>query len=298
MPYYSDPAINYKNALNHYLRGIQGKEDEAPLASGRVYEKHFYKLPNGAYDLLARNNLFRRLGTVHQRLNSTIVLHMLKPLQASVEKVKIGEAYSTEPIRESNQSIEAHKLGTILLVNRDTVLDMTFDINSYLSSELAKQFGQKEEELCLYGTGQGEPRGLLTQAEVGAVASELTIDSLKQLYLSLQPEYRHHGTWIMSDETKLLLHQLVDENKQPILPYGARELFGRPIETSPYMSTTGKVIAFGDMSKYWLIDRHLLCVRALKEPYIMEGRVGYQAMERIDGHLTHTDAVKVLELTD
>lgn len=298
MTYYSDPAINYKNALNHYFRGIQGKEDEAPLASGRAYENHFYKFPNGAYDLLTQYNLFRRLGTVYQRLNSTITLHMLKPLQDSVNAIQVGDDYSASPVRESNQSIDAHKLGTILLVNRDTVLDMTFDINAYLSSEFAKQFGQKEEELCLYGTGQGEPNGLLNQAEVGMTVSELTFDSLKQLYLSLKPEHRHHGTWLMSDETKLLLHQLVDENKQPILPYGARELFGRPIETSPYMSTTGKVIAFGDMSKYWLIDRHLLCVRALKEPYIMEGRVGYQAMERIDGHLTHTDAVKVLELTD
>ncbi|HEM5125648.1 TPA: phage major capsid protein [Streptococcus suis] len=298
MPYYSELATNYRNALNHYFRGIVAKEDEAPLASGRAYENHFYKLPNGAYDLLIQHNLFRRLGTVYQRLNSTITLHMLKPAQDSVNAIHVGEAYLVDPVRESNQSIDAHKLGTILLVNRDTVLDMTFDINAYLSSEFAKQFGQKEEQLCLLGTGKGEPSGLLNQAEVGMTVSELTFDSLKQLYLSLKPEHRHHGTWLMSDETKLLLHQLVDKNNQPIFPYGAKELFGRPIETSPYMPNTGKVIAFGDMSKYWLIERHLLCVRALKEPYIMEGRVGYQAMERIDGHLTHADAIKVLELTE
>lgn len=145
MPYYSDSAINYRNALNHYFRGIVAKEDEAPLASGRAYENHFYKFPNGAYALLTQYNLFRRLGMVYQRLNSTITLHMLKPLQDSVNAIQVGDDYSASPVRESNQSIDAHKLGTILLVNRDTVLDMTFDINAYLSSEFAKQFGQKEE---------------------------------------------------------------------------------------------------------------------------------------------------------
>ncbi|MGT2866530.1 phage major capsid protein [Streptococcus fryi] len=286
----------YNYGIRNYFRNNRNDEINAYLNEGKMPAHHYYQFPSQAFEQLKAHNLFRRIGTVHQRLGRHTNIFMVKPHQAGVETMAVGEDIPAKEVKESQLGISDHKLTTLFLVNKDTVLDKQFNVDAYISGEMAREFGRKEEQLCLLGTGEGEPTGLLTRAEVGSQEDTLTLEGVEALYLSLSPEYRQVGTWIMNEETKLKLHKLVDKNNQPILPYGATELFGHPIEISPFMPTTGKVIAFGDMRKFWLIERHLLSVRALHELYAHQSQIGYLCMERLDSNLTHTDAVKVLEI--
>ena len=57
-----------------------------------------------------------------------------------------------------------------------------------------------------------------------------------------------------------------------------------------------KVIAFGDFSNYWLVQRFPLTIRTLKEKFAMRGQVGYLGCEYLDGKLIRKDAVKVLQM--
>ena len=57
-----------------------------------------------------------------------------------------------------------------------------------------------------------------------------------------------------------------------------------------------KVIAFGDFSNYWLVQRFPLTIRTLKEKFAMRGQIGYLGCEYLDGKLIRKDAVKVLQM--
>lgn len=62
------------------------------------------------------------------------------------------------------------------------------------------------------------------------------------------------------------------------------------------MLSTGKVIAFGDFSYYWIINRMPISARPLTELYAMYHQVGYLAHEYLDAKLILSEAVKVFQL--
>ena len=99
-------------------------------------------------------------------------------------------------------------------------------------------------------------------------------DEVIALYLSVKPEYRKNGMWLMNDETALLLR-------------------------TPYMPNIGAStmpIAFGDLSYYWILIRQPLSVKVLTELYVHEGVTGYAAHERLDGMLIRPEAVKTIKM--
>lgn len=56
------------------------------------------------------------------------------------------------------------------------------------------------------------------------------------------------------------------------------------------------LIAFGDLSYYWIMERRPLSVKVLRERYSIEGLVGFAAHERLDGKLIRPEAVKTLTI--
>ena len=105
--------------------------------------------------------------------------------------------------------------------------------------------------------------------------------------------------WIMSDETALYLRTLKDANGNYLWNHFDNTILGKPVEYSPYMPSIEsgqKVIAFGDFSYFWIVDRQHLSVKVLKEKYILEGQIGYAAYERLDAKLIVPEAVNILQL--
>ena len=70
----------------------------------------------------------------------------------------------------------------------------------------------------------------------------------------------------------------------------------RPVYICNAMPSTYKIIAFGDFSYYWIINRMPISVRALTELFTMHHQVGYLAHEYLDAKLIRSEAVKVLHL--
>ena len=59
-------------------------------------------------------------------------------------------------------------------------------------------------------------------------------------------------------------------------------ILGKPVYISEFMPSIAigkKVIAFGDFSYYWILNRRPLAVRALKEKFELYDQTGYLAME-------------------
>jgi HK97 family phage major capsid protein len=99
-------------------------------------------------------------------------------------------------------------------------------------------------------------------------------------------------TGVASDARYLWAENL--EGSQPAT------LFGRPVISSsamPVLAATKKVVAFGDLSYYYVADRPSTGFTRLNELYAANGLIGFVANRRVDGELTQSEAVKHLTTT-
>ena len=206
-------------------------------------------------------------------------------------------------------TIGAHKLGTTIKVSEELLRDSVFNLEDYISREFARRIGAREEESFFTGDGNGKPLGVQADAggaEVGvtaASATAITADELMDLFHSLKTPYRKNAVWVMNDATIKAVRKLKDNNGQYLwqaaLTAGApNTLLGRPVYTSAYMPTIAagaKSVAFGDFKYYWIADRQGRTFKRLNELYAMNGQVGFIGSQRVDGKLTLTEAIKVLQ---
>ena len=104
----------------------------------------------------------------------------------------------------------------------------------------------------------------------------------------------------MNDETALALRTLAKILLETICGNILMKLFSQNLYrllTPCRLSERGqKVIAFGDFSNYWLVQRFPMTIRTLRELFAVRGQVGYLGCEYLDGKLIRKDAVKVLQM--
>lgn len=208
------------------------------------------------------------------------------------------------------QTIGAHKVGTIIKVSEELLNDSAFDLEGYFSSEFARRIGDKEEEAFFNGDGTGKPLGVLAKsggAEIGvttASATAITADEIINLFYSLDAPYRKNAIWILNDATIAAVRKLKNTSGdylwQPALHEGGHEtLLGKRIYTSPFMpemKAGNKAILFGNFQYYWIGDRQGITFRRLNERYADTGQVGFLATKRLDGKLILPEAIKVLQM--
>ena len=131
-------------------------------------------------------------------------------------------------------------------------------------------------------------------------AKEISADTIKRLFFSLDSKYRENATWLMNDETALYLQTLKDTTGSYILSDFDGNLMGRPVvidNAMPSSQKGAKVIAFGDFSNYWIIERHNPTIKVLNEIFSLIDQIGYLSFEYLDGKLVHPEAIKVLQLS-
>ena len=102
----------------------------------------------------------------------------------------------------------------------------------------------------------------------------------------------------MNDETALKLRTLKDSNGNYLWNHNTDTILGKRVITSEFMPTSGKAIAFGDFSYYWIIDRSPIHIRSIVEKFALYDQIGYLAYEFMDAKLIRTEAMKVLEITE
>ncbi len=100
----------------------------------------------------------------------------------------------------------------------------------------------------------------------------------------------------MNDETAQTLRTLKDKDGNYIWNHANDTIMSRPVYICNAMPNAGKVIAFGDFSYYWIMNRMPISVRVLTERYVLNNQVGYLAHEYLDAKLIRSEAVKVLQL--
>ena len=111
--------------------------------------------------------------------------------------------------------------------------------------------------------------------------------------------YKMHGYAKGAKGIYMTLRTLKDSARNYLWKESDETIFSKPVQIVDSMPSIGKgqkVIAFGDFSNYWLVQRFPLTIRTLKEKFAMRGQVGYLGCEYLDGKLIRKDAVKVLQM--
>ena len=251
---------------------------------------------------LKNNDLFRQYGTVLTKID-----HDAKVLVSNNDSLPQWVSASGSISVEADdsfpsKSVTAYKLAIITSLEDDFISDIGFDLESYLIGRFSKAFGKAEENAFINGTGVSMPKGILHStdgAETGiTVTGDITFDDVLALYFSVDKKYRGNGMWLMNDETALILKTLKNQDGLYLWNQNSDTILGKPVYISEYMPSDGKIIAFGDFSFYYIIDRVPLGVRALNELYAMNQKTGFLGTERLDGLLIRPEAIKVLEVEE
>lgn len=202
-------------------------------------------------------------------------------------------------------NLEAHKAGGVVKVSEELLQDSAVDLEAYLANQFGKAQAALENLKFVSGTGTGEPRGFLLDAETGvtaAAADAITFDEVKSLTFALDDAYAQRAVWLMNKNTALAIALLKDGSGQYY--WSEREIGARPrtllgfplytVSSMPTIEAGAKVIAFGDFSYYRIQDRLGMTVLKLVERYADTGQIGFRPTFRLDAHLLLSEAVKLL----
>lgn len=311
MNHYSEmlPHISGSDYENHFWNAVRGKQGHTEfLGKGIDHNTGAFTLtPNGQnkyMSALKKEGLFRGLATDIRAYDYNYHIKTTNGEDVAVWVPEGGTIPITDGMADfSDVALDSHKLAVFFKLEDVFIKDATFNIEDYLVSRLAKNFGRAEDNGFINGTGVDMPTGILAKsggADVGVTADTITYEDVVKLFFSVKPEYRRKGVWLMNDETAMALRILKDDGGNYIWNHANDTIFGKKVYISEFMPSTGagaKPIAFGDFSFYWIVGRRPISVRTLTEMFAMVDCIGYLAYEFLDGKLTRTDAIKVMQMT-
>ena len=257
---------------------------------------------------LEEENIFRKFARTLQTNSGDRLI----PVVSSHGKAEWMDENALVPESDdkfAQMSVSAYKLGTFIKVSDELLNDAAFDIPNYIATEFARRMGAREEEAFFVGDGVKKPTGIFADeggADVGVTlgSAAITADSLIDLFYSLRAPYRRNALWIMNDSTVKAIRKLKDKNDQYLwqtaLTAGTPDtILNRPIYTSPYVpeiANGNKVMMFGDLKYYWVVDRQGRSFKRLNELFATTGQVGFMTTQRVDGKLTLSEAIKVMQV--
>lgn len=256
---------------------------------------------------LKKMSVMRQLATVvTSSTDRTIPMVVDRPTFSYIAE---KGTYGKTSMKFGVQHMGAHKAGGILLVSEELMQDAFFDLEAEIRDQFVDAQNELEEYNFLLGDGVDKPRGVLVDAEKGADATTdgVTADNLIDLFYSVKRGYRQRGTFLMGDSSIKAIRKMKrtgdnDYLWQPGLLAGEPDrILGRPVTISddmPKIEAGAKSVAFGDFSRYRIMDRLGLSIQRLDELYAETGQIGFRATFRHDGKLLIPEAVKTLSHAD
>lgn len=197
--------------------------------------------------------------------------------------------------------------------------DAPFDVGSFLTREIAREFVEQEGDAFLNGDGEDRPHGILDYATAATTdatrpfgtlqhvetgtASEIGPDDLVSLYYALKAGYRSNAAWLMNSATARAVSLLKDGVDRPLWNHSLATsepatLLGRPVfidENMPGAADGATPVLFGDFGRgYLIVDR--TAMRVLRDPYSNKPYVMFYSTKRVGGAVTDSNAIKVLKV--
>ena len=197
--------------------------------------------------------------------------------------------------------------------------DVFFNVENWISTEVAREFAEKEGQAFLLGDGVKKPKGILAHTLTDEVDKERDFgkiqkinsglaggfsgDNLIDLIYSLKKGHRNGALFMMTNLTQAKVRKFKDSEGnylwQPGLQLGQPStLLGYGIEENedmPEAVADANAVLFGNFKRgYLIVDR--MGTRVLRDPYTNKPYVGFYTTKRTGGMLLDSNAIKVLTL--
>jgi len=241
--------------------------------------------------------------------NSFRVPTMTNATTAAIIKAE-STSFSEEYPTIGEVEFTPFKYTALSLATDELLADSRIDVfNQVLAPDAVNRFIKAENTDFATGGGSSAPQGVMIGGQVGVTAAAtnaITADEIIDTYHSLKTEYRGRAVWLMNDATLKVIRKFRESSTtgaylwQPGLAQGQPDtILGRPVYTLSTVDTiaTGKkVIAFGDMSYFWIADFGGLSFQRLNERYADIGQIGFRWYKRMDSNVMLAEAIKYLKL--
>jgi len=274
--------------------------------------------------LLLLQSPIRRYATVQQV--STSDYHKLVNLRgtasawaAELDAVNVSAAPSLADVVPPMGELRAFPLASQQMLD-----DAFFDAGTWLTQNVADEFGRNESDAFINGNGTAKPKGFLTYTNVAtgdatrafgqveyiattnAAGLDATnpLDVLQKTIYRLKPGYRENNgaAWLMNSNTLATLSSLKDTLGrfllQPnLIEGGLPLLLGYPVVEAQHMpdiATNAFPIAFGNWQRaYLIVDR--IGTTVLRDPFTQKPFVGFFTRKRTGGAVQNSEAYKLVK---
>lgn len=321
-----EPALTaeVKGFVDGYLR--KGREGEIKSVSGSVPGDGGYAVPD----------------EVDQRIVSELT--EISPIRALSRVVQTGSAgyrkliatggtasgwvseTASRPETDTPEFVEIAPPTGELYANpaaSQTMLeDAGFDLESWLSSEIAMEFARAEGSAFVSGSGANQPEGFLTAPNSTAEDGVRAFGSIQyvgsgdangfdsapdarliDLVHTMKAGHRQGASWVMNSATLSQVRKLKTADGaflwQPGLVDGQPDrLLGYPVveaEDMPDMAGGAFPIAFGNFRHGYLIAESS-ATQILRDPFTNKPFVHFYATKRVGGQVLDSGAIKLLKI--
>lgn len=199
--------------------------------------------------------------------------------------------------------------------------DAAFDVETWLSGEVAREFAAAEGAAFVNGNGVNKPRGFLqapTSPANDAVRPFGTIqvlasgaaggfsanpeERLIDLVQALRAPYRQGASWVMNSATLARIRKFRTGDGQLLWQPGLiagqpATLLGYPVveaEDMPDIAANALAIAFGNFRSGYLIAERGE-TQVLRDPYSNKPFVHFYATKRVGGMVSNAEAIKLMK---
>lgn len=200
----------------------------------------------------------------------------------------------------------------------ELIQDSAIDIEALVSRKFGERIARKQARNWAYGTGVGEPLGILTRTAAVELTTTNLISTQSDPYAwllsvedALDSAYLDNAKWAMNRATWTQMRLIRDDNNRPIVQSAneaglgtkiQRFLLGYPViidESFPSAADDVNFLAFGDFKAGYVI-RRVKDVQVLVNPYSSgaSGQVEYTAWARADGTIQDSCAYVVAKGKD
>lgn len=200
--------------------------------------------------------------------------------------------------------------------------DAAFDVERWLSDEIAREFAAVEGAAFVNGNGTNQPKGFLSYATAATGDGARAFGTLQHLatgvsgnFAGSEPEnalidlvhllrapYRQGAAFVMNSKTLARVRKMKDGDENFLWRPGLAEgrpatLLGYPVveaEAMPDIGAGSLSIAFGNFAAGYVIAERT-ATRILRDPYSHKPFVHFYATKRIGGAVTNSEAIKLLK---
>jgi HK97 family phage major capsid protein len=210
----------------------------------------------------------------------------------------------------SSVTLNPYKFGAITLWSAELDQDQVIELQPLIARSTGRELGLDIGTLLTTGNGSSKPNGFVTAASAGGTATKtfggtattfFDYGDLVDLWGSVAAPYRSTGVWQLSTDAFVKVQRFRDDNGNlaliPGLQGGPPTLLGRPVYENPAMAavaSASKSVAFGDFKGYWVRRVTPVRIELSRDYKFNTDQVALKVIERIDGDLVDTAAVKTL----